>query len=66
MALHFPGLKGLHKPVVWVFPRVSVCLDCGFSEFVVRQQELKVLGTGEPVEGAVVSPPESNEAGNNC
>ena len=35
IAIHFPGLKGLDKPVVWVFPKLLVCLNCGFTEFVV-------------------------------
>lgn len=50
IALHFPGLEGLHRPTVLVFPTVIVCLDCGFSEFIVPQPELKGLMTGEPVE----------------
>jgi hypothetical protein len=28
VAMHFPGLKGLDKPIVWVFPELKVCLDC--------------------------------------
>ena len=54
MALHFPGLDGLNKPIVWVFPKISVCLDCGLAEFIVPEKELEVLRTGAPVEGAVV------------
>lgn len=53
IALHFPGLDGLHKPIVWAFSKVAVCLDCGFSQFRVRERELNVLRTGEPEEGAV-------------
>ena len=52
IALHFPGLDGLHKPIVWAFPKVAVCLDCGFSQFIVRERELNVLRTGEPADGA--------------
>ena len=54
IAIHFPGLKDLNKPIVWVFPRMSVCLDCGLAEFVVPEKELEVLRTGVPVEGAAV------------
>jgi|KBSMisStandDraft_5_1062788.scaffolds.fasta_scaffold05016_3 hypothetical protein len=54
IAIHFPGLAGLNKPVVWVFPTISVCLDCGRAEFVVPEKELEVLRTGVPVEGAAV------------
>jgi hypothetical protein len=35
VAVHFPGLEGLDKPVVWVFPKLAVCLNCGVTEFTV-------------------------------
>jgi hypothetical protein len=54
IGMHFPGLEGLDKPIVWVFPKVLVCLDCGFAEFTVPERELRVLMTGSAVEGAVV------------
>jgi hypothetical protein len=54
IAIHFPGLKGLNKPVVWVFPRISVCIDCGLAQFAIPEKELEVLRTGTPVEGAAV------------
>jgi hypothetical protein len=55
IAIHFPGLEGLKNPIVWVFPRISVCLDCGMvAQFIVPERELEVLRTGAPVEGAVV------------
>ena len=47
MAIHFPGLKNVNKPTVWVFPEVLVWLDCGVSEFTVPETELRVLVTGE-------------------
>jgi hypothetical protein len=43
MAIHFPGLKDLDKPIVWVFPEVAVCLDCGAAEFSVPKDELREL-----------------------
>jgi hypothetical protein len=46
ITLHFPGLKSLGKPVVWVFPRVLVCLNCGNAEFVVPGTELRLLEKG--------------------
>jgi hypothetical protein len=55
VAIHFPGLKGLKRPIVWVFPNLVVCLNCGFAELTVPEQELRVLATGNPVEGAVLS-----------
>ena len=54
-AIRFPGLDGLEKPIVWVFPKVAICMDCGFAEFEVPERELRVLTTGAPVEGAVFS-----------
>jgi hypothetical protein len=38
--IHFPGLDGLTKPTVWVFPKLLVCLDCGLTEFLVPTDEL--------------------------
>jgi hypothetical protein len=35
MSIHVPGLKNVDKPVVWVFPKIIVCLDCGTAEFAV-------------------------------
>ena len=46
VAIHFPGLKGLNKPIVWVFPSLMVCLDCGLTEFSVPESELRVLAQG--------------------
>jgi hypothetical protein len=54
IAIHFPGLDGLHKPIVWVFPELLVCLSCGFTEFQLPERELSVLIQGKAVEGANV------------
>ncbi len=44
IALHFGGgLRGLEKPIVWSFPKVLVCLDCGLAEFVLEDAPLKSL-----------------------
>jgi len=56
IAIHFSGLKGLDKPIVWVFPKLAVCLECGSTEFIVPERELRVLVQGVPLEGAVVLP----------
>ena len=40
MFVHFPGLKNLDKPAVWLFPKLLVCLDCGCSHFTVPEREL--------------------------
>ena len=52
VAMHFPGLEGLNKPIVWMFPRISVCLDCGIAQFMVSERDLEVIRTGAPLEVA--------------
>ena len=52
VAIHHPGLKGLDKPFVWVFPKLVVCLDCGFVEFTVPEKELSVLVQGDAADAA--------------
>jgi hypothetical protein len=47
MGVRSPGLKGLDKPVVWVFPELIVCLDCGIAEFAVPEAELRELAKGD-------------------
>jgi hypothetical protein len=41
--IHFPGLRGMNLPAMLIFPRVVVCLDCGFSEFTVPETALHPL-----------------------
>jgi hypothetical protein len=44
ICLHFPGgLESLDKPLVWAFPKVVVCLDCGLAQFTVPDAELKLI-----------------------
>ena len=43
MNIHFPGLEGLDNPPVWIFPEIIVCLQCGFAEFSVPENELRKL-----------------------
>ena len=43
IAIHFPGLAGLNKPIVWVFPEVRVCLDCGLAEFEIPEEQMRQL-----------------------
>ena len=45
IAIHFPGLGCLNKPAVFVFPKLQVCLSCGFTEFMVPESELKALNS---------------------
>jgi hypothetical protein len=48
--IHFPGLRNAGKPGVFVFPRILVCLDCGFSSFVTPSSELEQLAEVAPAE----------------
>ena len=43
MVVHFPGQEHLAKPGVWLFPKLVVCLDCGFSRFTVPEAELTLV-----------------------
>jgi len=45
--IHFPGMGGLDKPSVWVFPRLKVCLDCGLTQFQMAETQLTQLTEGE-------------------
>jgi hypothetical protein len=46
MVVHFPDREGLDKPVVRVFPKLLVCMDCGFTEFAIPETELAELAKG--------------------
>jgi hypothetical protein len=50
MGIRSPGLKGLDKPIIWVFSELTVCSDCGAGEFVVPEAELRVLANGVETE----------------
>ena len=43
MIIHFSGLRFIDNPGVWAFPKVSVCLDCGFSRFKLPESQLHQL-----------------------
>jgi hypothetical protein len=48
ICLHFPGgLQSLNKPLVWVFPQVPVCLNCGAARFTVPEKELKLINENQ-------------------
>jgi hypothetical protein len=46
--VHFPGLEGLDKPTVWLFPRLLVCLDCAFTQFTIPNVKLRQLSDSDP------------------
>ena len=43
VAIHSPGLEGLNKPIVWVFPELFLCLNCGKAEFFVADNDVRTL-----------------------
>lgn len=52
ISIHFPGLDGLNKPTVMVFPQLAVCLECGRAEFQMPESELcflSLLGEARPL-----------------
>ena len=53
LAIHFRGLDGLRKPIVWVYPKLLVCMCCGFTGFTVPERELSILREDKVVERAV-------------
>ena len=42
MAIHFPGLRNIDKPVVWAFPTIVVCLDCGTAKFALTEADCQL------------------------
>ena len=50
--IHFPGLKNLDHASVFVFPKLLVCLNCGFSRFATPKTELALLVRGTATNGA--------------
>ena len=50
MIIHLMGPQNVDSPGVWVFPKLLVCLDCGFSGFNVLEPELGLLA-GRPPAG---------------
>jgi hypothetical protein len=41
--LHFPGPMSLDEPGFFVFPKLAVCLDCGFTQATLTERELCLL-----------------------
>jgi hypothetical protein len=50
MNIHIPWLRSreLDQPSVFAFPKLVVCLDCGFSESIFSDSELQALRKGTP------------------
>jgi hypothetical protein len=43
MLVHLHGIKNLDNSGILLFPKLSVCLDCGYVEFTVPKTELALL-----------------------
>jgi hypothetical protein len=43
IAIHFPHLENLDRRHIFIFPKISICLNCGHAEFEVPEDELRVL-----------------------
>jgi hypothetical protein len=48
MMIHFVGLRNIDKSGVLLFPKLSVCLDCGFLRCIVPASELALLTESSP------------------
>jgi hypothetical protein len=49
MAVHLHGLKNLDNSGILLFPKLSVCLDCGYVQFTVPKMELALLAAAPPI-----------------
>jgi len=43
IAIHFPRVKNVFRPHVFVFPALMVCLACGAAQFALSKEELSEL-----------------------
>ena len=41
--IHFPGLRSLDRPSIFAFPKLVVCLDCGLTESILFEAEIRQL-----------------------
>jgi hypothetical protein len=48
LMFHFRGAQNLDRPGVMIFPKVLVCLKCGFSQFTAPIQEVALLAQAAP------------------
>jgi len=49
--IHFSGLSNIDKHGLLVFPKLVVCLDCGYSRFTTPEAELSMLAMCSPKSG---------------
>ena len=48
MMVHLGGIKNLDNSGVVLFPKILVCVSCGFSQFTVPKTELAFLTATPP------------------
>jgi len=48
MMIHFSDRNNRDKPGVLLFPKILICLDCGFSGFAAPKTELALFATNAP------------------
>ena len=46
--IHFTGLRNIDNPGLLVFPKLLVCLNCGFSRFTTPEDKLALLAMCSP------------------
>ena len=46
ISVHIVGLENVDKPPVMIFPRLLTCIDCGYTEFKMPKNELRLLTRG--------------------
>jgi hypothetical protein len=46
IGIHVPELKNTDNAIVWVFPELVVCLNCGFTELTVPEDQTRQLEKG--------------------
>ena len=51
IGVHSLGLENVDKPIILVFPRLLVCMNCGFTELTMSKNELRLLGKGPARDG---------------
>jgi hypothetical protein len=49
MVVHPHGLKNLDNSGILPFPKLSVCLECGYVQFTVPKTELALLAATPPI-----------------
>ncbi|MGO8986050.1 MAG: hypothetical protein ACLQFM_14800 [Terriglobales bacterium] len=43
ISVHILGIENIERPAVLVFPKLLTCMDCGFTEFTMAENDLQLL-----------------------